>query len=62
MSGIKQPFVSDPPEHVMWFGGQVTGHATVHAAPSVPMGPISTKKIKNYISSNEKKDLQHTCV
>ena len=56
MSGIKQPFVWDPPEHVMWFEGQVTGHATVHAAPSVPMGPISTKReIKNYISSNEQK-------
>ena len=52
MSGIKQPFACDPPEHFKWFRGQVTGHATAHAAPSVPMGPISTKKIKNYISSN----------
>jgi len=56
VSSIKQPFASDPPEHVMWFKGQVTGHATAHAAPSVPMGPISTKRdIKNYISSNEQK-------
>ena len=44
MSGIEQPFALDPPEHAMWFKGQVTGHATAHAAPSVPMGPISTKK------------------
>ena len=44
MSGIKQPFGCDPPEHLMWFEGQVTGHAAAHAAPSVPMGPISTNK------------------
>ena len=40
MSGIEQPFACDPPEHAMWFKGQVAGHATAHAAPSVPMGPI----------------------
>ena len=51
MSGIKQPFACDPPKHVMWFEGQVTGHATTHAALSVPMGPISIENIKNYISS-----------
>ena len=43
MPGMEQPFTSDPPEHAMWFSGQITGHETVHATPSVPMGPISTK-------------------
>ena len=40
MSGIEQPFTSDPPEHAMKFTGQITGHETGHVTPSVPMGPI----------------------
>ena len=62
MSGIKQPFACDPPEHVMWFKGQVTGHATTHAALSVPMGPISIENIKNTYLVMDKRFRTHLCL